>query len=274
MMDDLLTPRRVGADRFTVEIPAGWRQGRGAFGGLVLGMLTRAMEASMGKPEPGPGEEAAAPERALRSLTGTLCGPALVGPAEIAVEILRAGTGVTTAAARLVQKGEVLAHTVGVLGRARDRALDRTAIDAPNAPPWRDVEPLPELPGAAEFARFFEFRNTGPLPFSGAREALASGWIRRVGPRASLDAAWLIACADAWWPALFAVVKAPRPMATIAFTFEPLASRESLGETDAPLFHRARLLSARDGYAVELRELWSEDGRLLATNHQTFVLIA
>ncbi len=41
----------------------------------------------------------------------------------------------------------------------------------------------------------------------------------------------------------------------------------------APIFHCGRGRGARDGYVVELRELWGEDGRLLAFNHQTFAII-
>ena len=35
----------------------------------------------------------------------------------------------------------------------------------------------------------------------------------------------------------------------------------------------ARLVAATDGYVVEFRELWSETGKLLALNQQTFVII-
>jgi len=257
-----LTPLTSGdAPRFSGAVREGWRQGRGAFGGLILGLLTRALETCAG------------PDRPLRSLTGALCGPTLAGPVEILVELLRAGSGMTTAAARLVQGGEVQAHAVGVLGRARDGAFDGARIAPPRPPPWRDVEPLPAAPAnAAEFAQFFELRNTGPRAFGGGSEAVAEGWVRPRGQRA-IGTPWLVACADAWWPALFALERAPRPMATVAFTFEPMADRAAGADLDAPLFHRARMIAARDGHVVEERELWSEDGRLLALNHQTFVVI-
>ena len=57
-------------------VPDGWQQGRGAFGGLVLGALVRAAQAS----EP----EAA---RRPRVVTGELCGPALPGPTTLTVEL-------------------------------------------------------------------------------------------------------------------------------------------------------------------------------------------
>ncbi|HEU4408007.1 MAG TPA: acyl-CoA thioesterase domain-containing protein [Polyangiaceae bacterium] len=62
-------------------MPEGWQQGRGAFGGLVPGALTRAMAAS--EPEPA---------RALRSLSAELLGPVPPGPADVGVEVLRRGS--------------------------------------------------------------------------------------------------------------------------------------------------------------------------------------
>ena len=42
-------------------------------------------------------------------------------------------------------------------------------------------------------------------------------------------------------------------------------SQGALGlQSEAPIYHRARVLWARDGYASEMREIWSDDRRLLA----------
>ena len=41
----------------------------------------------------------------------------------------------------------------------------------------------------------------------------------------------------------------------------------------AAVFHRAEAVAAQDGYSVELRELWSEDGELLTLNQQTIATI-
>ena len=266
MTDDfttVTTPRPAGAMRFTTTVPDSWQQGRGAFGGLVIANLVRALEAA----ERTEG-------RSLRSLTAELCGPVLPGPADIAIEALRLGSGVSTLAARLTQGGEVLAHAVGVLGRARaDRPL-RSFLAPPSPPPWRDVPLLPihEGTSAATFARFFEFRNVGPLPFSGGADPVTSGWIRPRNPGPARDSAYIAALADAYWPALFSIEPSPRPVGTISFTLELAGTCDGL-DPDAPLFHRSRAVAERDGYLVEFRELWGEDGRLLALNQQTIVVI-
>ena len=65
----------------------------------------------------------------------------------------------------------------------------------------------------------------------------------------------------------------PRPIGTVAYQLQVVGSLEGL-DPEAPLFHRARALATSEGYSSELRELWGEDGRLVALNQQTFVVIA
>lgn len=260
----LQAPERIAPGRYSIEIPDGWQQGRGAFGGLVIGMLARAIEDFEGEPE-----------RAIRSITAELGGPALAGPASIAVERQRAGSSVSVVTARLEQAGDVQAHAVAVLGRARRSVVDHCELPPPSAAamrPWRDVEPFAWSEGWPPFARHVEFRCTGPMPFSGGGEAIAEGWVRFRARPSRRDVAHLAALADGWWPALFSTWTTPRPMATIAYTLQVLAGFDGL-DPEAPIFHRARAVASRDGYVVEIRELWGEDGRLLALNEQTFVVI-
>ena len=63
-----------------------------------------------------------------------------------------------------------------------------------------------------------------------------------------------------------------RPVATLTFAFEQVAGWDGL-DPDAPLRYRARILAGGDGYAIEQRELWGEDGRLVALNQQTLVIM-
>lgn len=258
----LTAVRPVAAGRFDATVPDGWQQGRGAFGGLVVALLVRALEAS----EPDT-------SRALRSLTAELCGPVVPGPATLSVETLRHGNGVTTLAARLTQEGEVQAHAVGVLGRARTDRPRRVSLAAPERPAWNEIAPV-QLgpPFAPVFAPHFEFRNVGPEPFHGGDTPATAGWIRMHAPGPARDAAFLAAHADAWWPAIFSTDAQPRPVGTIAYTFEVVGALDGL-DAAAPLFHRALAVAEHEGYFVELRELWGEDGRLVALNQQTFAVI-
>ncbi len=258
-LEALFCSRKVGEGQYSIDFPEGWRQGRGLFGGLVIGALVRAAE-----------QHVASTERLVRSVTAELAGPTAAGPAEIRVRTLRAGNAVSTLAVELAQAGEISAHAVVVLGAARNVAADFDETEPPLLQPWQAIDPFPPgVPMIPEFANHFEFRNVGPAPFSGGDSAVASGWIR---PRVCSvrSAAYVVAEADAWWPSFFTRMSAPRPIGTIAFALE-LCSE--LPEGDAPLFHRGRTTVSRAGYAVEQRELWSEAGTLVALNQQTIAII-
>lgn len=262
--DELTTPVAIdaAAGAYRLDVPTGWEQGRGAFGGLVLAAMARAGDAAV-----------ADDARTLRTLTGELVGPVQPGAADLVVETLRAGSGVTTVAIRLRQGGELQAHAVATYGKRRGAVDLAPTLPPPALTPWREVPVLPMGPPMAPvFTQHVEMRALGPPPFSGSPEAVATGWVRPRRPGARRDPAYVIAMADAWWPAFLVAERAPRPAATLAFALSIVDACDGL-DPDAPLAYRGRLIGARDGYVVELREVWGEDGRLLALNQQTFVAI-
>ena len=260
-LDELMDVRPLPDGRYRFVVPDGWLQGRGAFGGFVIGAALRAVQHA----EP----DAA---RRVRSVTAEIPAPVLLGEAEIEVVALRCGAHVSTWRATMTQGGEVVAQTVAVLGGAR--AVDAAWSAAP--PPearWEDTPAVPYLDGVMPaFARAFEYRSVGPVPYGGGDEARAEGWVRPRSPCAVRDAAWVAALADAFWPALLARATSPRPTATVAFTLQLLRDPTAV-RGDAPLRYRAVAPVLEEGYSVELRELWAPDGALLAMNQQTFVVV-
>jgi len=258
-LTDACTPRRTG-DRYQFEVLPGWLQGRGAFGGLVIGGLIRAIEHHTGDPA-----------RKLRSLTAELPGPALTGTTEITVEPLRQGKNLSAVRAALVQDGEVKSHAVAILAATRTTgpAASWNDLSPPVLPHWNDIAPIPAGAGP-QFTQHFEYRVVEGLPGAGGAPR-SLGWVRPRDPGALRDAAYVAAMADAWWPAAL-VTLAGRPMATIAYTLEILGSVDDLDPL-APLVYRAVVPVCAEGYFVETRELWSEAGRLIARNHQTFAII-
>jgi Thioesterase-like superfamily len=251
----------VEGGRFCADVPDGWQQGRGAYGGLVIAYLVRAIEQFEG-----------APDKPLRSLTAALGGPLQTGAAEIRVERLRAGSSVVTLAARIEQGGDVPAHAVAILGKAR--GTDAPAIDMtpPNAPPWREVATVPtDAMFRPVFTQHFEMRFLPPAVFSGG-EPIALGWVRTREPAAVKDAALVAALIDVWFPAELTRMTAMRPIATIAFSLQIIGGA-SVMVGDDPLLFRSRTLARSDGYLVEMRELWTERGDLVALNEQTIAII-
>jgi acyl-CoA thioesterase len=258
--DDIVTPRAVSTDHFRLEIPEGWQQGPSTFGGLLLSAMTRAMEATVSS------------ERMLRSLNAELCGPVAPQPAALRVETLRTGSAVSVVACRLIQDDAVQAHAVGVFGRQRTPNADRLTLTPPHRSEWRALTPFVPEPSWPRFTAMFEYRVSAFPPWSGGSEARTEGWVRPKNPGARRDAAFAIACIDSWWPALFTIEPEFRPVTTVSFAFHLCGTLEGL-DPEAPLLYRANAPIIREGYSREFRELWGEDGRLVAMNEQTFVIL-
>ena len=272
-LSDVCTPRPAG-DHYQLDVADGWRMGRGAFGGLVVAALVRAIELRV-----------ADPARRVRSVTAELPGPVEPGTVDIAVDTLRRGNNVSTVRAALSQGGEIRSHAVAVLAATRtgagaDAPVTWNDLTPPAAPAWTEIAPLDMgKPGGPrgpwpEFAQHFEFRLVEGIPGTGGGSGGAPrtvGWVRARDPGPRRDAGFIAAMIDAWWPVVF-VRLSPRPMATIAFTLDIAGGLDGL-DPDAPLLYRATAPVCTDGYALETRELWSADGRLVAINHQTFAII-
>ena len=248
----------------SLDVPPGWAQGRGAYGGFVVATLIREIEKTVSDPA-----------RKVRSVTAELPGPVVPGRAEITVEVLRAGSSVSTVRAQLAQGNEIKSHAVAVLAAARPGAgpLAWQELAHPDVPSWKTIEPT-SLPGGPEFAQHFEYRIVEGVPGTGpSAPARTVGWVRQRTPGGPRDAGYIAAMVDAWWPATMVRLDRPRPMATIAFTLDILAGIDGL-DPEAPLLYRGTVPVLADGYFLETRELWGEDGRLVALNQQTFVVIA
>jgi hypothetical protein len=277
----VLTPRQVSPGRFALDVPDGWQQGRGAFGGLVLGALSRALEAS----EPDR-------ERKIRSVNAEIAGPVVLGEAIIDVTELRRGNGLTALNATLSQEGRGLARASAVLARTRapaepflthdgaasgpkPRAGDAGRVNIPKPPlrAWSEVPvvAMEQIGFSPTFARHFEFRPTGPLPFVGSAEPFCAGWVRPKRLR-SIGAPEVVALVDAWWPGSLAQLAAFRPLGTVAFAIQIFLPETPLDPAE-PLYYQGRILAEHEGYMNELRELWTADGRLLALNQQNLAWI-
>lgn len=241
------------------HVPEGWRQGRGAYGGLVIGALIDAIEARIGDPA-----------RTVRSVTAEIPGAVTPGPAELRVEILRAGNSVTTARAALAQDGEIRAHAVAICATSRPNMPSWLELAPPTAPPPTALQPIPTGSLFPEFAQHFDYWIVEGAPATGGA-ATTLGWIRPRAPGAARGAPFVAAVIDAWYPATLPRFPEFRPMATIAFTLEAIGPVADLG--DEPLLYRGVVPVCGDGYFTETRELWRADGRLVARNHQTFAII-
>lgn len=246
----------------TWDVPEGWRQGRGAWGGLVVAASVRAARAV----DPG------APP--LREITVHMVGPVLAGTATVACDLVRRGSA--TAVWRVTigsPVGETWATATVVFGG--DRALDvdaRPVLAMPESPAWRDLEPLTlEPPLAPEFLQHLAVRPVSGYPYSGASDDVLA-WVQPAAPLATYDEATLVGLVDAMWPAALVQVSTARPMATLSFSATLLVVPSTV-DPAVPLLHRGRMLGVAQGYSTESRELWTADGRLAVHNSQVIAII-
>jgi acyl-CoA thioesterase len=249
-----------GDGRFIANIPDGWQQGRGAFGGLVLAILLRAIQ----KSEP---DRARTP----RSLIGELAGPVVSGEAEIVVTVLRRGANQSNIRADLRQNGEVLAFASAVLSSPRVVGIPNH-IPKVTPPPIGDATVVPIEGPLPKFTKNFIYSINEGVPFTGSEAPVVSAWIRTREVPAAIDHPLLVGYLDAYWPAFFPVITTPRPIATIAFTAEFMCDPRSL-DPAAHYHYRGRTVSDHEGFQLELRDLYDAHGTLIASNQQTFVVI-
>ena len=252
----------VSNDEFDWDVPDGWQQGRGAFGGLVLATLLDAMRTREV-------DEARLP----RAFMGELCGPTLATRARISTHILRRGNNQTNVTARLSQGHETIAQTSLTLAAARNvKNPPKLGMPSPVRPAWQDVAVAPiRAPLGPKFAEQYEFRVVSGIPFTGQVEPEITGYIRETVPLSRVTHGAIIGRLDSYYPAVFAMERGPRPIATVSFMAEFLEDPATL-DPAVPLFYRARSIAQAGGYFVELRELWNGD-TLVALNQQTFALL-
>jgi hypothetical protein len=257
----LVRPGEPGV--FTWSVPDGWQQGRGAWGGLVVGALARAVTAT----EPDPA-------RTLRTITVQIMAPALVGEHRIVVSAVRLGSAMSTWSAIATDaQGEPVASMVAITGSPRTTDVQGHETWGTALPPSVPSPPdVPRVPGGPPFPVFTQHTDVRPvsgLPFSGG-PAETVGWIRLAEP-VEPSAVSLLALVDAWWPASLPVLTTMPRIATVSFMATLLVDPSTL-ESGEYLLHQSFVTAAAQGFTSEHRRLWSADGRLVVDNLQTIVV--
>lgn len=256
-----------GAQSWQWDVPDTWQQGRGAWGGLVSGALTQAIEATASAHEPG---------RTVRTLTAHMSAPVETGIHRIDVAPARSGSALSTWSASIIASdGSERARGVSILGTPRVPELktDGWADEAmPSLPLPGDTPRVPVVPPLGPvFAQHLAFRVVSGMPFSSSTQASASGWIE-FADQAPWTAASLLAVVDAWWPTAYVAIDGPRPMATVSFEAHLLVEPATVPEGE-PLAFGSELIGVNEGFTTELRRLWTVDGRLAVVNLQSIAII-
>jgi len=254
----LTSVERKSETEFSLQIPTGWEQGRGTFGGAVIGAMARAAMAS----EP----DAA---RKVRAVSAEIVGAVPSGELTLTVRTLRRGNGLSAYEVLLRARGEeVFAHGSFTLASARSSDRDFVALDAPTIPAIESATLAPVGPPMGPvFTQHIRFWPTGPYPFSGGKDATCEGFVELKEHSSWGPPEWL-ALADCYWPSVLALESAPRPVVTVGFACHLFTE-----PPPGPLFFRARSLASSEGFVSEHRELWTRGGKLVAINPQLFTIV-
>lgn len=254
---------------FSWDVPAGWLQGRGAWGGLVIAASVNAVEVTQ--------QQSA--DRRVRSVTAHMFGPLPAGTARIDVTPLRVGSAMTTWKASVTgSDGAAAAHSVIITGTPRAGDIDEPwgTASMPDLPDWRAVPSVPVGPPMGpEFGLHIGYRPALGVPGSGDTPR-ALGWVSPVPDPADNAEQWsagiTLGLVDAWWPASYVAMSGLRPMATVSFSAHLLVPPQTL-DPQQPLGFESWVSSMEEGFTSETRRLWSPDGRLVVENHQSIVVI-
>lgn len=259
-VDTAVTP--VEAGRFACVVTDRWSIGTAPNGGYLARILLAGIERSLPHADP-------------FSMTTHFLSTARPGPAEVHVQVVRAGKGHSTAQASLIQDGRELCRALAVMGDlGKAEGPTHLSVRPPALPPPEACErgragptSMLSIADRLDMAMAPGATSWMPAPDGSSRErsnvAELTGWMRLRDGRPT-DAGSLVFFADAMPPPVLNldVVRTPW-VPTLELTVHVRAR-------PAPGWLRARFQTRclSSGYLEEDGELWDEDDRLVAMSRQ------
>ncbi len=246
--------RAEGPGRFGAELHEHWWISRGANGGYLAAILTRALETvAEGLPP--------------RTVTVHYAAAPEPGPATVETTAIRRGRSLALVRGELRQGDRLIALATGAFAAERPGPSFRRRTP-PAAPP---PAACPRFEGFHAFHRRWEYRWVfGTPPGTPGEHPVAGGWIRPVDATPG-EPAYLAAVCDAFSPPYFSTQtrEAIRPIPTVELTvhFRRAASASLVASGDF-LLARFESASSAEGFVDEVGEVWTADGILVAECRQ------
>ena len=204
------------------------------------------------------------------SLTVNYAGPIGEGEFEIAVKAERTNRSNQHWTITQTQGGEVMTTGSAVFAVRKDTWTDVEAV-APSVPEPETLEPAEPFPGINWVGSYEQRFVEGPIPTPESGEKATSRstlWARDNPPRPA-DFCSVAAKTDILFPRAFIRKGQYLPAGTVTITIHFLADAaelESLGDDFVLATGYARRFGR--SYYDQTSEIWSRDGKLLATAHQ------
>jgi acyl-CoA thioesterase len=208
------------------------------------------------------------------SLTVNFCAPIAQGPFDLDVRLIKTNRSTQHWSVELTQGGEDVATFATAVFAVRRPSWSHQPAELPAAPPFEQVRPYPKSSLKMSWVRQYDFRfvegesKLGGAPHAEPASAFSKLWIGDTTPR-RIDLLSLLSMSDAFFGRIFHVRNEMVPFGTVSLTTyfhadaEDLAAEQIshvLATADAKTFHKS--------YGDQHGELWSPNGRLLATTTQ------
>jgi len=204
------------------------------------------------------------------ALTVNYCAPIAEGAFDLDVRLVKANRSSQHWCVEMTQgSGEVSTLATAVFAERRPSWAHAQA-PYPDATPFEQTRPYPKL--AVPWVKQYDFRFVEGEPVLGTAmvepNSYSKLWIADRVPR-KIDALSLTAMSDAFFARIFHAKRELVPFGTVSLTTyfhvdaDDLATEDItrvLGAADAKIFHKS--------YGDQNGELWSPNGRLLATTTQ------
>ena len=267
--DDLQLERQIetadgepASQVYSALISDAWQINVGPNGGYIAALLLKAIKLT-------------AADLQSRSFTTHFLSASVAGPAAITVSIEKLGRTVSTATARLTQRGKTIAISICSFAPSRQilshNEIKMPLVVKPGAVPAAHRMNA-SMPYYGDFRAQYDQRLTiGPIPPQKGVTACVGGWTRLKEPR-PIDDLSILAISDSWYPALFSVTEEKVHAPTIDHTVHFLRA-PSINDAHAFVLVMFETEVAADGYLIEDGFIWSESGELLARSRQLAIIL-
>jgi acyl-CoA thioesterase len=208
------------------------------------------------------------------SITVNFCAPVAKGAFTIIVREVRSNRSTQHWFMELAQAEAGIAATATAVFAKRPATWSHTSARMPAAPAPEAIPPLP-MRGMMAWLKHYQFRFAKGMPERPAAtpraepgSALSHVWVSETEPR-PLDFLSLLAFSDTFFGRIFHVRGAIQTIGTVSMTTYFHADAEDIATVGSgPLFGAADAHVFTKGYFDQTGQLWSRDGRLLATTQQ------
>ncbi len=245
--DILAAAHPAGDGRWRATIPAGWLQGRTAYGGLSAALALDGVRRTFPDLPP------------LRSAQVAFVGP-LADEVEVSVAVLRRGRNAAFVQADVRGAAGLGVRCTFVFMRALDSAIDHDrAAAAPCPPPSSADTVLRGLPAIAFTERFETVERA--IDGTGWRR-----WVRLADRGAVAPAVELLAIGDALPPAAMRLMTRPAPLSSLTWMVDLLDPAPVTD--DGWWLVETRTDHARHGTTSQAMAIWNAAGRKVAEQMQ------